>query len=147
MIRFKVWDWKQRIDEILKDNICSPELNVTRLSDLLLTSEQHVYKLMFQLYGDAPHKILESFRLLHAINLIDRDPGVNLFRVAILCGFGNYNTFRRSFKRRLNISPSAYVTMPASYRILVKKSLFPSLTESDSSHMYPEMFFSSQPLQ
>lgn len=146
MIRFKVGDWKLKIDEILKENICCPELNVTRLSDLLMTSEQHLYKLMFQLYGDAPHKILESFRLLHAINLIDGDPDVNLFRVAILCGFCSYNTFRRSFKRRLNISPSAYVTLPTPYRALVKKSLFPSLTEPAKIQMNRDFIYSPQSL-
>ena len=131
MDKLPILEQKRRIEEILKDYISSPELNVGRLADLLNLSDQYAYQLVLYLYGENPHKIIESYRLIRAIQMIEEDPEANLFRISSLSGYANYNTFRRSFKRRLDISPSGYSQLPDHNRRQVKQSLTECLASSN----------------
>lgn len=111
------------IQKILKEKICDPQLNVNCLARLLCVSTQRVYQLMYSYYRENPKKIIESFRLARAIDLIEQNPAINLSLVASLSGFINYNTFSRCIKRRLHVSPSQYNTLPREYRLSIKLTL------------------------
>lgn len=131
MDKSPILEQKKKIEEILENYISSPELTVSRLADLLNLSEQYAYQVVLYLYGDNPQKLIESWRLTRAIQLIEQDPEANLFRVSMLSGYANYNTFRRSFKRRLDISPSGYCLLPDDNRRKVKQALSECFTNID----------------
>ena len=112
-----------QIQKIIHEKICDPQLNVSYLAKTLCVSTQHVYQLVYSYYLENPKKIIESYRLARAIDLMGQNPAINLCLVASQSGFINYNTFHRCFKRRLQLSPSNYIALPTQYRPSIELNL------------------------
>ncbi|MCH7790194.1 MAG: GlxA family transcriptional regulator [Acidobacteria bacterium] len=80
---------------------------VTELAKEVGMSPRHFTRRFSQEIGDSPARYVEAIRVDHARRLLELE-SVGLDEVARRCGFGSAETLRRSFHRKLRVSPNAY---------------------------------------
>lgn len=82
------------------------DFSLTALSHLLNVSSRHLTRLVHEELATTPARYVESIRFDVARALLDQ--GHSATQAAALAGFPSYESLRRSFTRRLGISPAAY---------------------------------------
>jgi transcriptional regulator GlxA family with amidase domain len=90
----------------MADNLAS-DLNVDRLAAQAGMSPRHFARLYTARHGTTPAKAVEVLRVEAARRTLEETP-VAIKRVAAICGFGDEERMRRSFLRRLGLSPLDY---------------------------------------
>ena len=83
------------------------DLSVPALAARLFVSERHLSRLFTAQIGLTPGAYVEAIRVERARALLETT-GEGLEAIARRCGFGTVETLRRSFARRLHVSPSDY---------------------------------------
>lgn len=83
------------------------DLSVTALADRSFMSQRNFARVFTGEVGMTPAAYVESLRLERARALLESSDA-QLEEVAARCGFGTVETLRRTFGRRLNVSPSDY---------------------------------------
>ncbi|MGI9601169.1 MAG: GlxA family transcriptional regulator, partial [Acidimicrobiales bacterium] len=81
--------------------------SVARLADRVGLSERHFTRRFRVEVGQTPGRYVEAIRIDAARQLLEVEP-VGLSEIARRCGFGTTETLRRSFHRRLGVSPDHY---------------------------------------
>jgi AraC-like DNA-binding protein len=94
----------EKIEKIIKKNISNCHFSVERLAEELGISESYLRDKIFQIYCICPKNLIESIKLKQAIFLLNE--GFNIQITAIKLGYTNTRTFRRVFKKWLDITPS-----------------------------------------
>lgn len=79
--------------------------NISELADSLDVSRQYLYEFCMMRFGRSPHDILEELRIQKGMGLL-RSGERSLFKICAECGYANYQTFRKAFRKRLGMSPS-----------------------------------------
>lgn len=83
------------------------DLSVPRLAAAVGLSTRHFTRLFRTQVGEPPARYVERVRVEAARQVLESsDDGLD--EVARRCGFGTAETLRRSFQRRLSMSPDAY---------------------------------------
>lgn len=83
------------------------DLSVTALAQRAFMSPRNFARVFADQAGQTPGRYVESLRIERARALLQRG-GHSIEGVAHTCGFGTVETLRRSFSRRLGVSPSEY---------------------------------------
>jgi len=83
------------------------DLSVTALSERIHMSPRHFARIFATQTGVTPGRYVESLRLERARVLLE-STSQTIEDIADRCGFGTVETLRRSFARRLVVSPSDY---------------------------------------
>ncbi len=92
---------KHFIDENYLNN---PDIStVTRSANL---SPFHFFRSFKQAFGITPYQYIMEKRLSHASELMKA--GMSLGQVSVQCGFADFFTFSKAFKRSVGFSPSVY---------------------------------------
>lgn len=83
------------------------ELSVDRLATTVGLSARHLTRLFRSEVGETPARYIEKVRLEAARQQL-QSTSAGMSAVARHCGFGSAETLRRSFQRRLGVSPDDY---------------------------------------
>lgn len=83
------------------------DLSVPHLAAAVGLSTRHFTRLFREQVGEPPARYVERIRVEAARHVLETDD-TGLDEVARRCGFGTAETLRRSFQRRLAMSPDAY---------------------------------------
>ncbi len=83
------------------------DLSVDALAAHVGLSPRHFTRLFRAETGQSPARYVERVRVEAARTILERE-SVGLGQVAARVGFGNAETLRRAFHRRLGVSPAAY---------------------------------------
>ena len=81
----------------------SSDLSVDALANLAYTSKYHFMRLFREQTGYSVHQYVNEKRLLAAAALLRE--GVAAQEAALRCGFQDYSTFHRAFKRQFGVTP------------------------------------------
>lgn len=94
------------IEQYLRDNYTDPSMCLNKLSDLFQISESYLSHLFKEKTGQNFSVYLENLRLNEAMNRL-KDKDCNLTVLYMDLGYNNATTFRRAFKKRYGVPPSA----------------------------------------
>ena len=99
-----------RAENYIKENLSSPELSVSLLSEMSGMSETYFRSLFLKYYSISPRKYITNLRIQYAKRLME----YNLFtfeEIAVQCGFSTVQYFYRVFKKTTGYTPSEYTKM------------------------------------
>ena len=82
-------------------------LTVTQLAEHAHISDRQLTRIFKNELGTTPHAYIESVRVERARHQLE-STDATLERVAAACGFGTLDTLVRSFRRRLDTTPTEY---------------------------------------
>ena len=99
---------KALLDNILHyiENHLSEEISLKTVSIHFLVSQSTISQLFQKQMGVSFYKVVTQRRLIEAKNLIANN--TPLKELPELCGFSDYSTFYKSFKKAFGISPKEY---------------------------------------
>ncbi len=100
------------IDPIVKylgERYCDSELTNTELAARYGISEVYLRKLFLEKYGTTPHRYILALRIERAKQLL-ADGVLSVSKISEECGFSSLYHFSRSFKSRVGITPSEYMS-------------------------------------
>jgi len=83
------------------------DLSVVRLAERAGMSERNFSRVFLSESGTTPAEFVEAARVEAARRLLE-DSAMPLQTVAVRCGFGSFDTMRRSLRRRLGATPHEY---------------------------------------
>ena len=84
------------------------KLSVGGIARQLQLSADHLNRIFKKDMGVTVHDYLTSFRIRKACGLLRQGPGIKVYEVADLVGFGEYKYFHRVFTKEMGVSPSEY---------------------------------------
>ncbi len=92
---------------LMEEELSNPDMDVTRLTDLLHVSRSKLYYKIKGLTGENPSSFFKTYKLNRAAELI-REGKYNLSEISLLTGFSTLSHFSTSFKRHFGVAPSEY---------------------------------------
>jgi ligand-binding sensor domain-containing protein/signal transduction histidine kinase/AraC-like DNA-binding protein len=96
-----------KLSEYIKENIENPKLNVKQASEDLGLSRVHLYRKVRSITGKSPVEFIRDFKLSVAAELLEKDY-YNINEICYKTGFQDISYFRKCFKKKYNVSASAY---------------------------------------
>ncbi len=96
----------ETINHYIDENI-SNQITVEYLSGLVLLSKFHFMRLFKEFTGLSAYQYILQKRLEFALELIKTNHNVS--DICHLCGFGDYSSFFRSFKKQYDCSPREFL--------------------------------------
>jgi AraC-like DNA-binding protein len=90
--------------QIIAANYSNSQFNVDALAEKIEMSTSFLYEVVYARFGMTPQELIETFRLEQAIHLLARN-GEKIGRIRMQSGYSYAKTFRRAFKKRLNLTP------------------------------------------
>ena len=100
----------------IHEHFLEAELCPLTVADALSISEQYLSKQYKKRYGQALSKEISYLRVDHAARLLVSNQQLSVEKVSTLSGFSNLQTFVRTFKRFMNMSPRSYREQSLGYR-------------------------------
>lgn len=97
-----------RIEDILSfiNSNLHDDLSIDIISEKFYLNKYYLMHLFKQETGYTLHSYIQKKRVIRAAELLKR--GLQAGEVCSLCGFGDYSTFVRTFKKEFNLSPKQY---------------------------------------
>lgn len=111
----------------IHEHFLEAELCPLTVADALSISEQYLSKQYKKKYGQALSKEISYLRVDHAARLLVSNQQLSVEKVSTLSGFSNLQTFVRTFKRFMNMSPRSYREQSLCYR---SSAIIPTADES-----------------
>jgi AraC-like DNA-binding protein len=96
----------EHVTTILKEHYTQPIL-LSEVSKSSGYSHQHLNRLFRQYYGVTLNQYLQNLRILHAVDLIERNKNITLCEIAEELGIDT-RYFTRLFKKNMGMSPGEY---------------------------------------
>ena len=110
------------IEEIIFRNISNYNFSVSLLAEQLQISTSHLREMVNEQFAMSPLRLIESIRLEKALQLLADGSSIDSARRQT--GYTNPRTFRRTFKKRLSVTPSSckqkLTTNPKQSKYLLK---------------------------
>jgi methylphosphotriester-DNA--protein-cysteine methyltransferase len=94
------------LESVIRMNYREKNFNVDELARISRISLSHLREQVRLHYGFPPHFLIENIRLENSFYLLMLD--FDICDISIDVGFTNSQSYRRTFKRRLNISPTEF---------------------------------------
>jgi len=101
-----VRDFKNKLESVIRLNYRDKHFNVKALSKIAEVSPSHLREQVRLHYGFPPHILIENVRLEKSFQPLMLN--FDISDIALDIGFANAQSYRRTFKRRLNMSPSEF---------------------------------------
>ncbi len=99
-------DFFKILESVIRMNYRDENFNVDELSRISRVSRSHLREQVRLHYGFPPHFLIENIRLENSFYLLVQD--FDICDISIDVGFANSQSYRRTFKRRLNVSPTEF---------------------------------------
>jgi len=119
------------LEAVIRMNYRDTNLNVDQLSRISRVSLSHLREQVRLHYGFPPHFLIENIRLENSFYLLMLD--FDICDISIDVGFANCQSYRRTFKRRLNLSPTEFKKLlnTAEENKLIKLNFFKNYLWND----------------
>ena len=100
----------QRLSKYMQSEkaFTNPELNRKKLADHIGTNEVYLADAIREGTGETFSAYLSNLRLLHALEVLEKDANISFDALAIDSGHGSYSAFYRTFTKKYGITPSEY---------------------------------------
>lgn len=95
------------VEKYLRENFTDPSMCLSKLSDRFHISESYLSHLFKERTGQNFSVYLENLRLTEASRRLKEDKSCSLQTLYLELGYNNAASFRRAFKKRFGITPSA----------------------------------------
>jgi AraC-like DNA-binding protein len=92
---------------LMETELSNPELNVTRMTEVMRISRTKLYYKIKGLTGDNPNLFFKTYKLNRAADLL-REGKYNVSEIAHITGFSTLSHFSVSFKKQFGMPPSEY---------------------------------------
>ncbi|MDL2221827.1 response regulator [Parabacteroides sp. OttesenSCG-928-N08] len=92
---------------LMEKELSNPELNITRMTEVLHISRTKFYYKVKGLTGENPNIFFKTYKLNRAAELIGEGK-YTMSEIADMTGFSTHSHFSSSFKKRFGVSPSEY---------------------------------------
>lgn len=93
--------------ELMENELSNPELNITRMTEVLRISRTKFYYKVKGLTGENPNVFFKTYKLNRAAELL-REGKHNISEIADMTGFSTPSHFSVSFKKQFGQSPSEF---------------------------------------
>lgn len=93
--------------KLMEAELSNPELNISRMTEVLHISRTKFYYKVKGLTGENPNVFFKTYKLNRAAELI-RERKYMMAEIADMTGFSTASHFSASFKKKFGISPSEY---------------------------------------
>ncbi|MDD2727000.1 MAG: response regulator, partial [Proteiniphilum sp.] len=93
--------------QLMEMELSNPELNITRMTEMLQISRTKFYNKVKGLTGENPNVFFKKYKLNRAAELLSEGK-YNISEVADMTGFATLSHFSASFKKHFGKSPSKY---------------------------------------
>ncbi|MGB3800704.1 MAG: response regulator [Lewinella sp.] len=100
-------EFMDRLVHLLQENVAESEFNVKAMCDAMHLSHMHFIRKVKQLTGKKPIDLLKSYRMNRAKELLAQG-SLTVAEVAYQVGFDLPNSFSRTFKKEVNMTPTQY---------------------------------------
>lgn len=101
------------------DRFLNTDLSIETITKELKSNHQYISRAINLCAESDLTGWLNSLRIDHAVELMQKNPTANLRQLSTKCGFKSYGTFSRNFKRFKNVTPYEYITsIPANRKDL-----------------------------
>ncbi len=100
-------EFMDRLVTLLQENVAESEFNVKAMCDAMHLSHMHFIRKVKQLTGKKPIDLLKSYRMNRAKELLAQG-SLTVAEVAYQVGFDLPNSFSRTFKKEVNMTPTQY---------------------------------------
>lgn len=92
---------------LMETELSNPELNISRMTEILHISRTKFYYKVKRLTGENPNVFFKTYKLNRAAELI-RERKYTMSEIADLTGFSTASHFSSSFKKKFGVSPSEF---------------------------------------
>ena len=93
--------------ELMENELSNPELNITRMTEVLKISRTKFYYKVKGLTGENPNVFFKTYKLNRAAELLGEGK-YNISEVADMTGFSTLSHFSASFKKQFGETPSEF---------------------------------------
>lgn len=93
---------------LMESELSNPELDVTRMTQLLKISRTKFYYKVKGLTGENPSVFFKTYKLNRAVELL-KEGKYTISEIADMTGFNTLSHFSKSFKQQFGIPPSEYL--------------------------------------
>lgn len=93
---------------LMESELSNPELDVTRMTQLLKISRTKFYYKVKGLTGENPSVFFKTYKLNRAAELL-KEGKYTISEIADMTGFNTLSHFSKSFKQQFGIPPSEYL--------------------------------------
>ncbi|MDF9830510.1 signal transduction histidine kinase/ligand-binding sensor domain-containing protein/DNA-binding response OmpR family regulator [Parabacteroides sp. PF5-6] len=92
---------------LMENELSNPELNITRMTEVMKISRTKFYYKVKGLTGENPNVFFKTYKLNRAAELL-KEGKHNVSEIADMTGFSTLPHFSSSFKKQFGVSPSEY---------------------------------------
>lgn len=96
-----------QIKVVLEKNLGNASFSVENLAESINMSRMQMYRKLKSLTGHTPNKIIRSYRLKKAAQLL-KTGHYNVSEVTYMVGYNDLKSFREQFKKEFGVNPSGY---------------------------------------
>lgn len=100
----------EKINNIIRNNIEDPELDVEKLARLVNMSRPTLYRKIKSISDLTPNELINITRLKKAAELLV-EGNYKIYEVADMTGFGSQTNFGRNFHKQFGMTPTDYLAM------------------------------------
>jgi signal transduction histidine kinase/DNA-binding response OmpR family regulator len=94
--------------QLMENELSNPELNITRMTEVLHISRTKFYYKIKSLTGVNPNVFFKNYKLNRAVELM-KENKYSLAEIADITGFSTASHFSTSFKKQFGSTPSQYM--------------------------------------
>ena len=97
----------EELYKLMEEELSNSELDVTRITKMLLISRTKLYYKIKGLTGETPSNFFRTYKLNRAAELL-KSGRYTISEIADLCGFSTQSHFSVVFKKQFGVTPSEY---------------------------------------
>jgi AraC-like DNA-binding protein len=97
----------EELYKLMEEELSNSELDVTRITKLLLISRTKLYYKIKGLTGETPSNFFRTYKLNRAAELL-KSGKYTVSEIADLCGFSTQSHFSVVFKKQFGVTPTEY---------------------------------------
>lgn len=104
------------LNHYLAAHLNDPTLDITHLIRALCISRASLHRKLVACTGMNTTEYIRYFRIRQSIYLLEKEPDLNIFEIAVAVGFNSQSYFTKKFKEVLGCCPGQYRSIKCTLR-------------------------------